>query len=167
MKTMFLAGILAVVAGAGSANRPATKAAIVWAVGEGPAFDEERAFDISGTVEESGLDELTLGREGLPPAVLDVRSNTVVFLDGKRSNARLLNEGDRVRAKFQLDGEAVVAVRIDATSRKQQELGVGGSGLDEEPQSEGERMDEGARNNTAPPEAAADEAQNEVPERTW
>jgi hypothetical protein len=49
----------------------------------------------------------------------------VVTLDGKRVEAKELEEGMQIRAMFQLEGEETVALEVDARSAGK---GVGGTG---------------------------------------
>ncbi|XXF77665.1 hypothetical protein P2318_32125 [Myxococcaceae bacterium GXIMD 01537] len=79
-------------------------------------YKAAEAFDIQGTLRSASDDDITLNRQGLPEAELDVRRNTVVQLDGKTVKANELPAGAQVRAKFQLDGDDIVAVRVEAQS---------------------------------------------------
>lgn len=88
-------------------------------------FKQDKAFTLNGTLEKAGSEELTVARQGLPPAVLDVRNETKVMLDGKKAKASDLKEGAEIKAHFQLEGEETVAVHIDAKSKAQR--GTGGS----------------------------------------
>jgi hypothetical protein len=74
------------------------------------------AFDITGTIASRSDDGITLERAGLPSAELDVRDETAVWLNGKKVKADALPEGAQVRAKFQIDGDDIVAVELRATS---------------------------------------------------
>ncbi|ADO68655.1 hypothetical protein [Stigmatella aurantiaca] len=76
------------------------------------------AFDLQGIISKRSDDEVTIARQGLPSAELDVRNETAVWLDGKQVKADSLPEGAQVRAKFQLDGDNAVAVELRATSAK-------------------------------------------------
>ena len=82
-----------------------------------------QAFDLRGTVKSPSAAFLTVERPGLPAASLSVRDRTQVTLDGKVVEVKDLPEGARVRAKFQLEGEEPVALRIEARSSA-----TGGSG---------------------------------------
>jgi hypothetical protein len=79
-------------------------------------FRRDAAFDLQGTAKKLTLGKFTIARQGLPAATLTVRDETVVMLDGKRVNAKEIPEGAPVRAKFQLEGNATVAVELDAQS---------------------------------------------------
>ncbi|MDC0712691.1 hypothetical protein POL68_29790 [Stigmatella sp. ncwal1] len=76
------------------------------------------SFDLQGTISSRSDDGVTIARPGLPSAELDVRNETAVWLDGKQVKADSLPEGSQVRAKFQIDGDDIVAVELRATSAK-------------------------------------------------
>ena len=82
-----------------------------------------QAFDLRGTVKSPSAAFLTVERPGLPAASLSVRDRTQVTLDGKPADVKDLPKGAQVRAKFQLEGEEPVALRIEARSSA-----TGGSG---------------------------------------
>jgi hypothetical protein len=81
-------------------------------------FKKDKAFSLNGTVKGAMLGGITIARQGLPDANLDVRNETQVMLDGKKVNVDAIPEGAQVRAQFQLEGEETVAVAINATSPK-------------------------------------------------
>jgi hypothetical protein len=87
-----------------------------------------QAFDLRGTVKSPSAAFLTVERPGLPAASLSVRDRTQVTLDGKPAEVKDLPKGAQVRAKFQLEGEEPVALRIEARS-----TATGGSGDAEQP----------------------------------
>ncbi len=89
-------------------------------------FKRAAAYDMQGVAKDPEGDEITLIREGLPPANLDVRKNTIVMLDGRKVEARAIPEGAFVRAKFQIEGDETVAVELNASSQGKQ--GTGGAG---------------------------------------
>lgn len=79
-------------------------------------FKTDKAFTVVGTVQKASNNRVTITREGgLPPATLDVRQPTQITLNGQPWQAKNLQEGTQVRAKFQLDGTTPVAVIIEAT----------------------------------------------------
>lgn len=90
-------------------------------------FKAKRAFTLNGELAEGGSGEVTVTRQGLPDAVLDIRDQTMVKIDGKKADASKLEDGMKVKAWFQLEGEETVAVRIDAKSMKKDKA-VGGAG---------------------------------------
>jgi hypothetical protein len=81
-------------------------------------FKRDKAFSTSGTLKNTGGGGVTLVRQGLPDANLDVRKETLVLLDGKKVDSSAIPEGSQVRARFQLEGEEIVAVELNATSPK-------------------------------------------------
>jgi hypothetical protein len=81
-------------------------------------FKTDKAFSIDGTLKGEAMGGITLARQGLPDADLDVRDQTKVMLDGKKVELNAIPEGAQVRAKFQLEGEQPVAVEINAKSPK-------------------------------------------------
>jgi hypothetical protein len=81
-------------------------------------FKAAQAFTMRGTIKDKTLEGVTIERPGLPAADLDIRDKTLVWLDGKKVKADALPEGAQVRAKFQLEGQDIVAVELRATSAK-------------------------------------------------
>jgi hypothetical protein len=81
-------------------------------------FKKDKAFSLNGTLKGAMLGGITIARQGLPDANLDVRKETQVMLDGKKVELKAIPEGAQVRAQFQLEGEETVAVAITATSPK-------------------------------------------------
>jgi hypothetical protein len=81
-------------------------------------FKAAQAFTMRGTIKDKTMEGVTIERPGLPPADLDIRDRTVVWLDGKKVTADALPEGAQVRAKFQLEGQDIVAVELRVTSPK-------------------------------------------------
>jgi hypothetical protein len=81
-------------------------------------FKTAQAFTMKGTIKDKTMEGVTIERPGLPAADLDIRDKTLVWLDGKKVKADALPEGAQVRAKFQLEGQDVVAVELRATSGK-------------------------------------------------
>ncbi|MBN1205146.1 MAG: hypothetical protein JXB05_09505 [Myxococcaceae bacterium] len=81
-------------------------------------FKTAQAFSLRGTLKDKSGEGVTLERRGLPAAELDVRDKTAVWLDGRKVKVDALPEGAQVRAKFQLEGDDIVAVELRATSPK-------------------------------------------------
>lgn len=81
-------------------------------------FKMDKAMSLSGTMKDATADGVSIARQGLPDADLDVRHQTKVMLDGKKVAVKDIPEGSQVRAKFQLEGHESVAVEINATSPK-------------------------------------------------
>ncbi|HEX8699951.1 MAG TPA: hypothetical protein VF815_13995 [Myxococcaceae bacterium] len=80
-------------------------------------FKVAQAFSMSGKLKDATLEGVSIERPGLPVADLDVREKTAVWLDGKKvKGVDAIPEGSQVRAKFQLEGQDIVAVELRATS---------------------------------------------------
>jgi hypothetical protein len=80
-------------------------------------FKVAQSFNMRGTLKDKTMEGVTIERQGLPPADLDVRNETAVWLDGKKiKSVDPIPEGAQVRAKFQVEGQDVVAVELRATS---------------------------------------------------
>ncbi|HZA52407.1 MAG TPA: hypothetical protein VE549_16800 [Myxococcaceae bacterium] len=90
-------------------------------------YQPGEAFQLKGTIQDAGRREITIVRPGLPPASLDIRDKTKVTIDGKPAKPSELKEGDEVRARFQLEGEEIVAVSINAKSRSASATGGAGA----------------------------------------
>lgn len=89
------------------------------------------AFQLDGKVQRATRNRLTVTRENLPQASLDIRRETEVMIDGKKAEARDLKEGMDVHAHFQLEGRESVAVKVEATSMDKADKAnkaMGGSG---------------------------------------
>ncbi|MBM7112991.1 hypothetical protein [Archangium primigenium] len=99
-----------------TADKAAHKAGL--ALASDGTFKREHAFSARGTLKNTGGGGVTLVRQGLPDANLDVRPETIVMLDGKKVESNAIPEGSQVRARFQLEGEEIVAVELNATSPK-------------------------------------------------
>lgn len=97
---------------------PAAREAVGLDTSEEGTFKKEKAFTLTGTFKGSALGGITIERQGLPDADLDVRDQTVVMLDGKKVEVDAIPEGAQVRARFQLEGEEPVAVELNAKSPK-------------------------------------------------
>ncbi|HZI12814.1 MAG TPA: hypothetical protein VE153_20700 [Myxococcus sp.] len=106
-------------------------------------FKMEHAMNLRGTLKDATMDGVSIERPGLPVADLDVRDKTKLMLDGKKiDKVDQIPEGAQVRAKFQLEGQEVVALELRATSpkgvkkdakkvEKKDEPATGGSGAQE------------------------------------
>ncbi|WP_246357298.1 hypothetical protein [Pyxidicoccus fallax] len=123
-------------------------------------FKKEHAMNLRGTLKDATADGVSIARPGLPDADLDVRDKTVLMLDGKKvSKTDEIPEGSQVRAKFQLEGQEVVAVELRATSPKGakkdvKKQGTGGSGTEE--------LKEDAKKAEQKTEQKADEVKDEA-----
>lgn len=85
-------------------------------------FKTAQAFTMSGKLKDKTMEGVTIERSGLPAADLDVRDKTAVWLDGKKVKVDALPEGAQIRAKFQLEGQDIVAVELRATSAKREDI---------------------------------------------
>lgn len=122
------------------------------------ALRTEGAFEVKGTLEKRTATALTLRRPNLPAAVLSLRPQTEVLVDGKKAQPRQLEHGVQVRALFQLDGEKIVALRVEAKSESMEERATGGAGLEEELKSDLDRMGD-----LADPSLEAEERESKEP----
>lgn len=83
-------------------------------------FKDQKNFRMEGTV--SSVDptqrQITVQREGLPPAELQIAQDTQVKVDGKESSLSQIQPGDEVRAEFNLAENQPIAVSVDAKEGK-------------------------------------------------
>lgn len=82
------------------------------------AFAAKGGFDAKGTVKSVDSDDLVIQREGQPDIELDVRRETTIQRDGQQAQLDQLQPGDEVRAKFQVYGDDVVALELEAKAKK-------------------------------------------------
>ncbi|ATB29288.1 hypothetical protein [Melittangium boletus] len=75
-----------------------------------------KTYSASGTLKSADSDSLVLSRPNRKDSSFEVRPDTIVMLDDKKVEAGALPEGSQVRARFQRDGQKLIAVEIDATS---------------------------------------------------
>lgn len=73
-------------------------------------------FNAAGTIKSANEDSVTISRPNRKDSSFEVRQDTVVMLDGKKVEASALPEGSQVRARFQREGQKLIAVELDATS---------------------------------------------------
>ncbi|WP_338863094.1 hypothetical protein [Myxococcus stipitatus] len=99
------------------------------APGHDNTYNKKDALSLRGTVKDADDNSIHLTRKDLPDAKLEVKDQTAVLLDGKKVRADQLPEGANVKARFQLDGDNIIAVDVRATSPKGAK-GTGGSGKD-------------------------------------
>jgi hypothetical protein len=95
---------------------------------EQSTFKQDKAFQLNGTIEKASKGKISIARQGLPPAELDIRDQTMVRIDGKTAKPDELKEGAQVRARFQLAGSDPVAVRIEAKNKNNATGGGGAAG---------------------------------------
>jgi hypothetical protein len=131
-------------------------------------FKTAQAFSLTGTIKDKTMEGVTIERKGLPAADLDIRDKTAVWLDGKKVNKDALVEGAQVRAKFQLEGQDIVAVELKATSPKgtdksmKEDEGTGGSGLENDAREMGTDVKEGAQDFGNDVKEGADETREDI-----
>ena len=118
-------------------------------------FKVAQSFNLRGTLKDKTMEGVTIERPGLPAADLDVRDKTAVWLDGKKiKDVKAIPEGAQVRAKFQLEGQDIVAVELRATST------VNKAKLKKTPAAK--PMDTGATGGSGTPRDDARDMENEV-----
>ncbi|PTL77572.1 hypothetical protein [Vitiosangium sp. GDMCC 1.1324] len=76
----------------------------------------QTTYNAAGTVKSANDNSVTISRPNRKDSSLEVRQDTVVMLDGKKVEASALPEGSQVRARFQREGQTLIAVELDATS---------------------------------------------------
>lgn len=75
-----------------------------------------QTYEMTGTISKAESDEVTLTRQGLPNAELEVVSKkTKITMNGRDVSSDELKPGMEVRAHFQVVGSDVVATQIQAT----------------------------------------------------
>ncbi len=78
------------------------------------AFEGKKNFDVDGKVQKVSKGSITIARDGLPPATLDMAHGTKVQLDGNDASIQQLAPGQDVKASFNLAGDKPEAVEIQA-----------------------------------------------------
>ncbi len=91
----------------------------------GSPIQSKHAYEMKGRVQDVGAGLLgfgdrtvTIARDGAPAAVLHVVKGTKVSLQGRASSLTDLRPGDDVRAVFDFDKDAPVALEIDASPHR-------------------------------------------------
>jgi hypothetical protein len=83
-----------------------------------PLFEGKNNFDLKGKVGEVSENAVTIERKDLPAAKLHVSPNTKLEVDGKKATLHELQQGQDVKASFNLQGDKVEAVEIKADKLK-------------------------------------------------
>jgi hypothetical protein len=83
-----------------------------------PLFEGKNNFDLKGKVAEVSENAVTIERKDLPAAKLHVSPNTKLEVDGKKATLHELQQGQDVKASFNLQGDKVEAVEIKADKLK-------------------------------------------------
>lgn len=92
-------------------------------------YQSSPGWEVNGTVKKVKKDEITIVRQGMPDAEMDVsEAHTTVIIDGRQGKVTDLKKGTNVLASFQIDGDNLVAVRIEGSSAPGGGTGGGTSG---------------------------------------
>jgi hypothetical protein len=83
-----------------------------------PLFEGKNNFDVKGKVQHASGDKITIQRDDLPAVTLHVSPSTKIEVDGKKTAAGELKQGQDVRASFNLRGDKPEAVEIKADKLK-------------------------------------------------
>lgn len=78
-----------------------------------PVFTKDN-FDVEGRIQNVSKGSITLRREELPAAKLNLDRNTKIELDGEKVSAMQLKPGQEVKASFNLQNDKPMAVEIKA-----------------------------------------------------
>lgn len=79
-----------------------------------PLFDGKNNFDVEGRIQKISKNSITVQREDLPAATLNVSKDTKIELDGEQASMKQLKQGQEVKASFNLKGDKPEAVEIKA-----------------------------------------------------
>lgn len=86
-----------------------------------PTFEGKDNFEIEGKVQKASRSSITIQREELPPAELQVSKNTKIELDGQQASMQQLKQGQDVKASFNMNRDKAEAVEIKAEKTDAQE----------------------------------------------
>lgn len=86
-----------------------------------PLFEGKQNFDIEGRIQAASKSSITVRRDELPAAKLNVDRNTKIELDGEHVSAAQLKPGQEVKASFNLQNDKPMAVEIKAQKTDAQE----------------------------------------------
>lgn len=79
-----------------------------------PLFEGKNNFDVEGKIQKVSKNSITVAREDLPVATLNVNKDTKIELDGEKVSAAQLKTGQDVKASFNLKGDKAEAIEIKA-----------------------------------------------------
>jgi hypothetical protein len=79
-----------------------------------PLFEGKNNFDVEGKIQKVSKSSITVSREDLPAATLNVNKDTKIELDGEKVSAAQLKTGQDVKASFNLKGDKAEAIEIKA-----------------------------------------------------
>ncbi len=81
---------------------------------EHPMFGSKDNFEVKGRIASVSSGSITVHRDNLPAAKLDLDKHTKIELDGNRVSASALKPGEDVQASFNLANDKPMAVEIKA-----------------------------------------------------
>ncbi len=79
-----------------------------------PLFEGKNNFDVEGRIQKVSMNSITVARDDMPAATLNVSKDTKIELDGEQVSMKQLKQGQEVKASFNLKGEKPEAVEIKA-----------------------------------------------------
>ncbi len=79
-----------------------------------PLFEGKNNFDVEGRIQKVSASSITVARDDMPAATLNVSKDTKIELDGEQVSMKQLRQGQEVKASFNLKGEKPEAVEIKA-----------------------------------------------------
>jgi hypothetical protein len=79
-----------------------------------PTFGSKDNFEVKGKIASVSSGSITVRRQDLPEAKLNLDPNTKIELDGDHVSASALKPGEDVRASFNLQNDRPIAVEIKA-----------------------------------------------------
>lgn len=82
-----------------------------------PLFEGKNNFDVEGKIQKVSRSSITVAREDLPVATLNVNKDTKIELDGEKVSAAQLKTGQDVKASFNLKGDKAEAIEIKAEKK--------------------------------------------------
>jgi len=83
-----------------------------------PLFEGKDNFDVEGKIQKVSAKSITVAREGLPAATLNVSKDTKIELDGEQASTKMLKQGQDVKASFNLKGDKPEAVEVKAQKKQ-------------------------------------------------
>jgi Cu/Ag efflux protein CusF len=83
-----------------------------------PLFEGKNNFDVDGKIQKVSPKSITVAREGLPAATLNISKDTKIELDGEQASMKQLKQGQDVKASFNLKGDKPEAVEVKAEKMK-------------------------------------------------
>ncbi len=150
MRVSKLAVVLAVGAGvAGCKSIPGTRSSSTLPT----RVSAERAYEVAGTISKISSREVTIAREGLPIAKLEVAPSTEVTLNGTKVAASALPEGGIARARFELDEDKPVAIRLEVETQSDSRISTPPGQSESSPPSDSMAPSQGSTSTPMPPKS--------------